>query len=81
LAFSALEVIFCAFQAENKFINALILIIRVWGIPHERSIQPDLPDVTIWRARRSGKAPTTDPTLNYAKKTIVSDMHADFDSM
>src|SRR5450631_3210273 len=27
--FSKLEVIFCAFQAENKFVNALILFIRV----------------------------------------------------
>lgn len=34
-----------------------------------------------WRARRSGKAPTTDPTLTYAKKTLVSDMHAAIDSM
>jgi hypothetical protein len=37
--------------------------------------------VYSWRVRRSGKAPTTDPTLTYAKKTLVSDMHAAFDSM
>jgi len=40
-----------------------------------------LPEVDSWRVRRSGKAPTTDPTLTYAKKTLVSDMHAAFDSM
>jgi hypothetical protein len=29
LAFSKLEVIFCVFLAENNFVNALILFIRV----------------------------------------------------
>jgi hypothetical protein len=81
LAFSKLEIIYCAFQAEDKLVNALILFIRVWGIPHERSIKPELIDVFSWRSRRSGKAPTTDPTLTYEKKTFVSDMHADFNSM